>query len=69
MDSDIDEILVIVRVDFLVVAPVRTWPRTFQGAEAEAELFFWGMLLLAGLIYVELASLASIHSFHSRFNH
>lgn len=44
-DSDVDAILVIVRVAFLIVTSMRTRSRTFQRAKAKAALFFWGLLL------------------------
>jgi hypothetical protein len=49
-DSDIDAILAIVGVAFLVVAPMQAFSRTFKRAEGKAAFFLWSLLLLAGMI-------------------
>jgi type II secretory pathway pseudopilin PulG len=48
-DSDIDAVLAIVGVSFLVITPMQVYSTTFQKSEAKNVLLLWSLLLLMGM--------------------
>ena len=49
-DSDIDAILAIVGVSFLIISPMQAYSKTFKESKAKAVLFLWSCLLLMGIV-------------------
>jgi hypothetical protein len=49
-DSDVDAVLAIVGVSFLVIAPMQAWSSTFNKSEAKAVLLLWSFLLFIGMV-------------------
>jgi hypothetical protein len=49
-DSDVDAVLAIVGVSFLVIAPMQAWSSTFNKSEAKAILLLWSLLLFIGMV-------------------